>query len=80
MSSSSKISGDRSNLLCYNQDVDKTVRKFTSQREKKADEYRYWQSRPAHERMGAVTELSLAAYHKSERRPIVPAGWQPGAS
>jgi hypothetical protein len=28
----------------------------------KADEYRYWQSRPVHERMTAVSELTLAAY------------------
>jgi hypothetical protein len=28
----------------------------------KADEYRYWQSRPAYERMDAVAELTLAAY------------------
>jgi hypothetical protein len=40
--------------------VDKTLRKYTSFDEAKADEYRYWQSRPAHERMDAVSELSLA--------------------
>ena len=28
----------------------------------KAQEYRYWQSRPAHERMAAVSELSSAMY------------------
>ncbi|HEX8896554.1 MAG TPA: hypothetical protein VF783_24780, partial [Terriglobales bacterium] len=27
----------------------------------KAEEYRYWQSRPMHERMEAVAEISLAA-------------------
>jgi len=34
--------------------MDKTLRKYTSFDEMKADEYRYWQSRPAHERMDAV--------------------------
>jgi hypothetical protein len=28
----------------------------------KADEYRYWQSRPVHERMDAVEELNRIAY------------------
>jgi hypothetical protein len=28
----------------------------------KADEYRYWQSRPVHERMDAVEEITLATY------------------
>jgi len=42
--------------------MDKTIRKYTSIEEMKADEYRYWQSRPAHERMAAVAELTLAAY------------------
>ena len=39
-----------------------TARKYTSYKEMKADEYRYWQSRPVHERMAAVSELSTAAY------------------
>ena len=42
--------------------ADKTIRKYTSFDEAKADEYRYWQSRPVHERMAAVCELSLAMY------------------
>jgi len=42
--------------------VDKTIRKYTSLKEMRADEYRYWQSRPAHERMAAVSELTTAAY------------------
>jgi hypothetical protein len=42
--------------------VDKTIRIYASQKEMKADEYRYWQSRPAHERMSAVAELTRAAY------------------
>jgi len=42
--------------------MDKTIRIYASQKEMKADEYRYWQSRPAHERMSAVAELTRAAY------------------
>ena len=42
--------------------MDKTVRVFTSLDEMKAEEYRYWQSRPVHERMEAVADLTLAAY------------------
>jgi hypothetical protein len=42
--------------------MDMTIRKYTSVEEMKADEYRYWQSRPVHERMAAVAELTLAAY------------------
>jgi len=33
-------------------------RKYTSFYEMKADEYRYWQSRPMHERVNAVSELN----------------------
>jgi hypothetical protein len=46
--------------------MDKTIRTFASLKEMKADEYRYWQSRPAHERMSAVSELTLAAYAMKE--------------
>jgi hypothetical protein len=42
--------------------VDKTIRKYNNHKEMKADEYRYWQSRPVHERMDAVSELTTAAY------------------
>ncbi len=38
-----------------------TVRVYDSFAEMKADEYRYWQSRPVHERMAAVSEITLAA-------------------
>lgn len=38
------------------------IRKYDSLEEMKADEYRYWQSRPVHERMDAVSELTLAMY------------------
>jgi hypothetical protein len=42
--------------------MEKIVRKYTSHKEMKADEYRYWQSRPVHERMDAVEELIETAY------------------
>jgi hypothetical protein len=35
---------------------------YRSLDEMKADEYRYWQSRPVWERMDAVEELNAAAY------------------
>ncbi len=38
-----------------------TVTRYTSLDEMKADEYRYWQSRPAYERLGAVSELAKDA-------------------
>ncbi len=42
--------------------MEKIIRKYTSHKEMKADEYRYWQSRPVHERMDAVSQLTTAAY------------------
>jgi len=45
--------------------VDKTIRKYASVAdldEIKAEEYRYWQSRPVHERIAAVSELTQALY------------------
>ena len=42
--------------------MDQIIRKYTSHKEMKADEYRYWQSRPVHERMNAVSELTTVAY------------------
>ncbi len=52
--------------------MDKTIRKYTSLGEMKADEYRYWQSRPVHERMDAVSELTLAMYATKGAAPDVP--------
>ena len=46
--------------------MDPIIRKYTSFEEMKADEYRYWQSRPVHERMNAVVELTLSAYALKE--------------
>jgi hypothetical protein len=52
--------------------MDKTIRKYASHKEMKADEYRYWQSRPVHERMDAVSELSTAAYALKGMAPDIP--------
>ena len=46
--------------------MDKSIRIYASHKEMKADEYRYWQSRPVHERMSAVAELTLSAYAMKE--------------
>jgi hypothetical protein len=42
--------------------MDKIIRKYTDFDEMKADEYRYWQSRPVHERVNAVSELTQEHY------------------
>jgi len=39
-----------------------TARKYTNFDDIKADEYRYWQSRPAHERLDALDEMIETAY------------------
>jgi hypothetical protein len=38
------------------------IRKFDSLEAMKDEEYRYWQSRPAHERIAAVSELTTETY------------------
>jgi hypothetical protein len=54
--------------------MDKSIRIYHSHDEMKADEYRYWQSRPFHERMDAVEEITLATYAMkgAEPEPDVP--------
>ena len=42
--------------------LEMTVRKYTNFADIKADEYRYWQSRPVHERVNAVSELTTEQY------------------
>jgi len=56
-----------------------TVRRYTSFSEMKADEYRYWQSRPAHERLDAVDEMIETAYKLKgwELPPHVPRSQRP---
>jgi hypothetical protein len=49
--------------------MDKTIRKYTSLDEMKADEYRYWQSRPVHERVAAVSELTEEGYRMKGMGP-----------
>jgi hypothetical protein len=42
--------------------MDKNLRRYTSLDEMKADEYRYWQSRPVYERVAAVSQLTEEGY------------------
>ena len=58
-------------LTWYKRSVDKTIRKFANFDEMKADEYRYWQSRPVHERVAAVAEPTEEGYKLK--------GFKPGA-
>ena len=53
-------------------DMDKTIRKYTCFDDMKADEYRYWQSRPVHERVNAVSELTQEHYAMKGAAPDVP--------
>ena len=39
-----------------------TLRVYRNHEEMKADEYRYWQSRPAYERMDSVEQITIATY------------------
>lgn len=43
------------------QAMEKMIRIYTSHEEMKAEDYRYWQSRPAYERLDAVSKMTLAA-------------------
>lgn len=52
--------------------MDKAVRIFSSPAAMKAEEYRYWQGRPAHERIAAVSELTLSLYAMKGALPDVP--------
>jgi len=49
-----------------NEPMDKAISTYTSLDDMKSDEYRDWQELPAHERMSAVAELTLAAYRMRE--------------
>ena len=42
--------------------MEKTIRKFSSQAEQKAEVYRYWRSRPPAERFLAVWDATFSAY------------------
>lgn len=39
-----------------------TLRHFDRHADMKADEYRYWHSRPVHERLSAISALSIEGY------------------
>jgi hypothetical protein len=52
--------------------MERTIRKYASYKAIEADEYRHWQSRPGHERMDAVSELTTAAYALNGMAPDVP--------
>jgi hypothetical protein len=52
--------------------MDKVISTYTNLDEMKADEYRYWQSRPVYERMDAVAEITLATYAMKGAAPDVP--------
>jgi hypothetical protein len=51
--------------------MEKAISSYTSLDRMKADEYRERQELPAHERMSAVAELTLAAYGMKEPAPDV---------
>lgn len=55
--------------VCYKERMDKTIRKYTSFDEMKADEYREWQELPDYERLNTAAELSLALYQAKEPTP-----------
>jgi len=59
--------------------MDKIIRKYSNFDEMKADEYRYWQSRPAYERMDAIEEMIETAYALKgwELEPDVPRSQRP---
>jgi hypothetical protein len=42
------------------------IRRFASLDAMKADEYQYWQSRPAHERLAATSEISSETYRMKD--------------
>ena len=48
------------------------VRKFDSLEAMKAEEYEYWQQRPDHERIEAVSELTIEAYRLKDPTFDVP--------
>jgi hypothetical protein len=52
--------------------MDKTIRKYATFDEMKVDEYRYWQSRPVHERVAAVSELTQNTMPRRARFKMYP--------
>jgi hypothetical protein len=64
--------GTEASWPCRKTRMDKTIRKYASFDEMKADEYRYWQSRPIWERTDAVSELTQEQYAMKGDAPDVP--------
>lgn len=56
--------------------MDKTIRRYASLEEMKADECRAWQKLAPHERLAAAAELSIGAYSLKEPSGNVPARLQ----
>jgi hypothetical protein len=53
--------------------MDKTLRKFSSHEDARAETYRYWRGRPDGEIFAAIADMSEAAYAEHyRRRGIVP--------
>jgi len=53
--------------------MDKTLRKFTSHEEMRAETYRYWRTRPDQEVFNAIAEMSESAWNDWYRmKGIVP--------
>jgi hypothetical protein len=48
------------------------IRRYESLEAMKADAYAYWQQRPGHERIAAVSELTREVYGLKALRPDVP--------
>ena len=46
--------------------MDKIITRFSNFDDAKADEYRYWQSRPVQERVDAAADLSFTQYQWKE--------------
>ncbi len=64
--------GDKAARLCYDTPMDKGIRPYADFEEMTAEEYRYWQSRPIHERVAAVSELTQEHYALKDAAPDVP--------
>lgn len=48
------------------------IKRYESLDTMKADEYAYWQQRPGHERMAAVSDITNEAYGLKDARSDVP--------
>ncbi len=65
----------RLSRLVQTERMEKTIRKYAGVAnldEIKTEEYRYWRSRPVHERIDAVSELTQAMYALKGEAPDVP--------